>query len=229
MFSMTCATAAAPAGGSTSKSVAFLEVLDQCAVKTVENGELRLVDLVAAARAPAQHLHPEDAGFHRAQEDDELQAGMSTPVRKHVHRDHDLGLGPVAELADLLQRPVHVRVAGDLLHKVVALVEDLAADLDELVGVRGMGQVVDGKDQDLGEAARLLFVLVGIACDFLDDLAVAVRRGDVPSICVDANSRSSSSWSKTSSPVSVSMTPTCSPSFRNTPFMRTSELILTAS
>ncbi len=83
-------------------------------------------------------------------------AGMSTPVESISTRDDDLRVRPVAELADALERPVHVRVAGDLLHEVVALTEDLAADFDELVRVRRVRQVVDGEDEDLREAAGLL-------------------------------------------------------------------------
>ena len=90
-----------------------------------------------------------------------------------------MGFGPVAELPDLLQRPVHAGAARDLLHEIVALAEHVAADLDDLIGVRGMGQVVDGKDQDLGEMPRFFFVFVGVSGDLLDDLPVAVRRGDV--------------------------------------------------
>ena len=156
------------------------EILDQGPVEAVEDGEVGLVDLGAKPRAPAEHLHPENARFHRPHEDHEFQAGDVDTRAQHVHRHHHLGVGPVAELADLLQGPVHAGAAGDLLHEVVALAEDLPADLDHLVRMRGVGQVVDRKDQDLGEMAFFLFVKGGIACDLLDDLAVAVRRRDVP-------------------------------------------------
>ena len=41
--------------------------------------------------------------------------------------------------------------------------EDVAGLVDELVGVRGVRQVVGGEDQRLGEAAVLGLVLVGVA------------------------------------------------------------------
>ena len=61
--------------------VVLPEVLEQRAVEAVEDREVRLVGvLLALARAAAEHLLEQDAGLHRAQEDDELQVGMSTPV-----------------------------------------------------------------------------------------------------------------------------------------------------
>ena len=80
---------------------------------------------------------------------------MSTPVVSRSTVTTIAGLGPVAELADALQRPVDVG-SGDLLDEGLAPAEDVAAELDELVGVRGVRQVVDGEDQRLGEAAVLL-------------------------------------------------------------------------
>ena len=128
------------------------EILDERAVEAVEHDELGLVDVGAKARAASEHLLPQDARLHRAQEHDELQRRDVHAGREHVHGDDDLGIGAVAELADALERAVHVRVAGDLLHEVVALIENVAAGFDELVGVRGVREIVDGEDEDFRES-----------------------------------------------------------------------------
>jgi len=80
-------------------------------------------------------LLPQDARLHRAQEHDELQRRDVHAGGEHVHGDDDFRIRAVAELADALERAVHVRIAGDLLHEVVALIENGAAGFDELVGV----------------------------------------------------------------------------------------------
>lgn len=129
------------------------EILDERAVEAIEDDEFGFIDVVAAAGAAAEHLFPEDAGLDRAEEDDEFEGRDVHAGGEHVHGDDDLGIGAVAELADALEGAVHVGVAGDLLDEIVALAEDLAADADELVGVGGVGEVVDGEDEDLGEAA----------------------------------------------------------------------------
>ena len=131
------------------------EVAEQRAVEAIEDDELRFVDVVAAARAASEHLLPEDARLHRPQEHDELQRRDVHAGRKHVHGDDDLRIRAIAELADALERAVDIWVAGDLLHEVVALVENVAADLDELVGVRGVREIVDGEDEDFRKASRL--------------------------------------------------------------------------
>src|SRR5262249_5597235 len=113
------------------------------------------------------------------QEDDEFEGRNVDARRQHVDGDDDLRLGAIAEFTNPLQRAVNVRIACDLLDEVVALIEDFAAGTDELVGVRGVGDVVDGQDQYLRESPGLLLVLVGVFRDLFDDLAVAVRRGDL--------------------------------------------------
>ena len=45
--------------------------------------------------------------------------------------------------------------------------------------MRGVRQVVGGEDQGLGEAAVLPLVLIGVALELLQDLAVGVRRRDL--------------------------------------------------
>ena len=157
-----------------------LEIVDQRAVEAVEDRKVALVDGFALARAPPQHLLPQDAGLHRAQEHDELQRRDVHARGEHVHRHHHLGIRPVAEFPDALQRAVHAGTPRDLLHEPVALVEDLPADAHQLVGVRHVRQVVHREDQDLREAPRLRLVPVGVLGDFLDDLLVAVGHRDGP-------------------------------------------------
>ena len=138
------------------------EVLQQRAVEAVEDDEVGLVRvLLALAGAAAEHLLEEDARLHRPQEDDELQVGDVHAGRQQVDGDDDAGVRAVAELADALQRPVDA--AGDLRDERLAAAEDVAGQVDELVGVRGVRQVVGGEDQGLGEAAVLALVLVGVA------------------------------------------------------------------
>ena len=124
------------------------EIADEGAVEAVEDDELGFVDLIAAAGPAPEHLLPEDAALYRAHEDDELQRGDVHAGREHVHRDHDLWVGAVAELADTLERAIDVGVAGDLDHEVVALREDVAAGAHELIGVGGVGHVVDRENED---------------------------------------------------------------------------------
>ena len=63
-------------------------------------------------RAAAEHLLEQDAGLHRAQEDEELEVGDVDAGGEQVDGDDDFGVRPVAELADPLQRPIDA--AGDL-------------------------------------------------------------------------------------------------------------------
>ncbi len=153
----------------------------------------------------------------RPQEDDELQVGDVHAGGEHVHGDDDAGFGPVAELADALQRPVHVG-SGDLLHECLAAAEDVAASVDQLVGVRGVRQVVGGEDQRLGEAAVALLVLVGVLLDLFEDLAVGVGDGDLALDLggVEAAARLPAGRAARL-PVSGSTRSTCSPSLRKTP------------
>ena len=152
-----------------------LEIFNQRAVETIEDGKFFFVDEVAFSRAPSEHLHPEDPGFDGAQENDELQARNIDPGGEHIDGHHDFRVRPVSELPYLLQGPVHRGASGDLLDKSVALTEFLPADSYDLVGVRGVGQIVGGKDERFGKTPVFLFVGIGISGDFLDDLSVAVR------------------------------------------------------
>jgi hypothetical protein len=61
-----------------------------------------------------------------------------------------------------LKRTVNVWVAGNLLNEVISLVEDLAADSNQLVRVRGMRNIVDCEDQDFGKSLGLRFMGVGM-------------------------------------------------------------------
>ena len=63
--------------------------------------------LLPLAGAAAEHLLEEDAGFDRAQKDDEFQVRDIHAGGEHVHRDDNAGLRAVAELADALERPVN--------------------------------------------------------------------------------------------------------------------------
>jgi hypothetical protein len=128
-----------------------------------------------------------------------------------------------------LKRTVNVWVAGNLLNKVIALVEDLAADSNQLIRVGGMWNIVDREDQDLGKSPGLFFMCIGMLGNLFDDLPVAVWSRylalnffsgksalvlDVikeffSGLCVDFSNRS--------------------PSFRKTPLIRTLDLTRTAS
>ena len=106
--------------------------------------------LLALARAAPQHLLEQDAGLDRPQEDDELQVGNVHAGGQQVHRDHDAGLRAVAELADLLQRPIRL---GPVIFrtKPSPRPKTSTASSHQLVGVRRVRQVVGGEDQRLGE------------------------------------------------------------------------------
>ena len=60
-------------------------------------------NVLALARAAAEHLLEQDARLHRPQEDDELQVGDVDAGREQIDRDDDARVRPVAELADSLQ------------------------------------------------------------------------------------------------------------------------------
>ena len=150
------------------------------------------------------------------------RSGMSTPVVSRSTVTTIAGIGAVAELADALQRAVDP--AGDLGDEGVAPAEDVAGQVDELVGVRGVRQVVGGEDQRLREAAVLGLVLVGVALELLEDLAVGVGRGDLALDLGWRRRRARPPGGRAGlAPVSGSTWSTCSPSLRKTPFMRTSE------
>ncbi len=194
-----------------------LEVFQERAIEAVEDGEVVLVGvLLALARAAADHLLEEDAALHRAQEDDELQVGDVHAGGEQVDGHRNARGRPVAELADLLQRTVDA--PGDLLHKGVTLAEDIARQVDELVGVTGVREIVHGENEDLRKAPVEPLVLVGVASSPREGSS-CWSRGAVTSrsIAVVSNSRSSSSVSIRERPVSGSMTSTFSPSRRKTP------------
>ena len=149
------------------------------------------------------------------------RSGMSTPVVSRSTVTTMPGFGPVAELADPLQRPVDA--AGDLGDERLAAAEDVARLVDELVGVGGVRQVVGREDERLREPAVLGLVRIGVALELcrirrLESGAVISR-----STAEASNARSSSSRSSWLAPVSGSTSSTCSPSLRKMPLIRTSE------
>ena len=89
------------------------------------------------------------------------RSGMSTPVVSRSTVTTMPGFGRLRNsrmrCSGRSTRP------GDLADERVAAAEDVAGQVDELVGVRGVRQVVGGEDQRLGKAAVLLLVLVGVA------------------------------------------------------------------
>ena len=64
------------------------------------------------------------------------------------------------------------------MDELVAEIELFATNADELVGVRCMGDIVAGKDQDFRETPGFVFVFKRVFPDFADNLAIAVRRGN---------------------------------------------------
>src|SRR5216683_1105800 len=78
---------------------------------------------------------------------------------------------------DASQRSVDA--AGNLGHEGVAASEDVTGELDQLVGVRGVRQVVVRENERLREAPRFLLVRDGVLLDLLENLAVGVGRGDL--------------------------------------------------
>ena len=155
------------------------EIAEERAVEAVENDKLRLVDLIAPSRSAPEHLLPEDARFYRTEEYDELERRDVYAGGKHIDADDNLGIGPIAKFPDALEGTIHVRIAGNFFHKIVSLREDLAANAHKLIGVRGVRQIIDGKNESLRKAPSLLLVSIGVRCEFLDDLPIAIRRSDV--------------------------------------------------
>jgi hypothetical protein len=80
-------------------------------------------------------------------------------------------------LTGLLKRGVACAKIS-LLNEVVALLEDIAADIDELLCMRRVRQVVNREDQNFRKSTGFLLVLVGIFRNFLDDFAIAVGCGN---------------------------------------------------
>ena len=96
------------------------------------------------------------------------------PLNRYLCTTNDRAADDGFVRPGILGFTLNVWVAGNLLHKVIALVEDLAADSDQLIRVRGMRNIVDREDQDLGKSVGLRFVGVGMLGNFLDDLAIAI-------------------------------------------------------
>ena len=155
------------------------------------------------------------------------RSGMSTPVESISTVTTILDCGRLRN--SRMRWRVGRRGPGDLLDKGVAATEDPPADVDKLFGMGGVRQIVDREDKGLREVASGLLMLRRVLIDFRNDLPVGIRRGHLAldrrgielALVLEA--------SMASRPVSGSMMPTCSPSLRNSPFMRTSELIFTAS
>ena len=76
---------------------------------------------------------------------------------EQIDRDDHAGVGRLRNSRMRCKRPIDP--AGDLADERVAPAENVAARVDQLVGVGGVGQVVGGEDQGLGEAAGALLVL----------------------------------------------------------------------
>ncbi len=157
-------------GGSTVMPVALAEVLEQRPVEAVEDHEVDLVRvLLALAGAAAEHLLEQDARLHRPQEDDELQVRDVDAGGEQVDGHDDARVGPVAELADALQRPVDA--AGDLGDEGVAAAEDVAGLVTSWSACEVCGRSLAAKISVLGKRPYSRLVLVGVALDLLEDLA----------------------------------------------------------
>ena len=168
-----------PSGGSTVMPVVLRKYSKQRAVEAVEDNEVVLAgnQVRRTAGAAAEHLLEQDAGLDRTQEDEEFKVGNIDASREQIDRHDDLRVRPIAELADLLQRSVDT--SRDLADKGFSTTEDVACLVDKLISMRRVRNVIDGEDQGLREATRRGFVLVGVALDLFQDLAVRVGRGDV--------------------------------------------------
>src|SRR5439155_9656874 len=118
-------------------------------VEAIKDDKVRLVGiLLAFAGAAAQHLFKQNAGLHRAQEDDEFQIGNIDAGREHIDRDNNSRIGPIAKFSDALQWAICCG-AGNLLDEGIAPAENIAADVNELIGVGSVRQIVLCEDQRL--------------------------------------------------------------------------------
>src|SRR6266704_2868301 len=150
------------------------EILKERAVKTIEDDEVRLVWMpLSLASPPPEHLLKQDPRLHRAQEHQELEVWDVDPRGQQVDRYDDGRVGSVAELPDPLKRTIDL--ARDLGHKRIALSEEVARRVNELVRMRGMRKVVVREDQRLLEPAELFLVSLGVLLEFFEDLAIRVR------------------------------------------------------
>ena len=104
------------------------------------------------AGAAPFHLLEIDAAADVAQEDEDFERLDVGAGGDHVHGDGDAQCGREAEFADEFLRLCGLagdgvlRMIGDLFAEVVALAEDLAAEVDDVLGVG----VVLGEDERLG-------------------------------------------------------------------------------
>src|SRR6266571_4574490 len=154
------------------------EILKERAVKTIEDDEVRLVWMpLSLASPPPEHLLKQDPRLHRAQEHQELEVWDVDPRGQQVDRYDDGRVGSVAELPDPLKRTIDL--ARDLGHKRIALSEEVARRVNELVRMRGTRKVVVREDQRLREPAELFLVSLGVLLEFFEDLAIRVRSCDV--------------------------------------------------
>ena len=142
-------------GGSAVIAGRFTEVFEERAVETVEDCKVRLIrELLAFSRSSAEHLLEQNARLHRSKEDDEFQVRNINAGREHIDTDDDVRFGPIAELADSLQRSVDISGSGNLLDERIAAAENIARDVDKTIGVGRVWQVVYGEDQRLREIDR---------------------------------------------------------------------------
>lgn len=156
-----------------------LEIGEEGSVETVKDREVGLVGQLFPFTGPAtEHLLKQDAGFHRAQEDDEFQIRYIHTGGKEIDRDGNGRFRPVAKFPDTLQGTVHRGAAGDLLDELLAATEDFPGHGYQFIGMGGVGQIVVGKDERLGKTAKAFFVGQGILLDLFEDFPVGIRNGD---------------------------------------------------
>ena len=170
---------------------------------TTMNRSLRLgvvgdgleVGVVDDPDAPADHLLEVGPALHAPHEDQAFQRLDVGSGRDHVDRDHDPGVHRVAERLQQVLGLAVVGAVGDLGGELVALAEDLADDLHDVVGVG----VVLGEDQRLGDGRaageqlgeQLVLERLDDRADLVlgDDRAVELRGGVLDRLidCVPAD------------------------------------------
>ena len=113
----------------------FAEVFDKSSVKAVEDREVSFVQLGAKSGSSPQHLNPKDSGHHLTQKHDKFNSRNIDACSQHVYSNDNLRIRPVSEFANPLERSIYTGAAGNLLHKLIPLAEDLPADLHKLIRV----------------------------------------------------------------------------------------------
>ena len=78
-------------------------------------------------------------------------AGISTPVESISTVTTIFRIWAIAELANALERAIDIRIAGNFLNEVVALVENVTAYAHELICVRRMRQIITAKIRIFGK------------------------------------------------------------------------------